>query len=414
MRFGIIACTIFVSSSFSEASGLWPSSAEEKKQKHIDKVGQGLESSHSKKYLMEKNATGDYVMKRLHFKSTKRLYDFFKKNKKHAKFLPYRHMAKLEKYWEREIGILSDAAQSVRNPNWGKDVETDVNAIIQYFDSLWTVGKWLSGDDTRSARIRALEMLFAAFKFIREREDELALTDVSGEGKATILNVFMQMVKNAQSLVISESDPTTLQSFDWAALVYDSGTLKIARGSEESYTDPAREFGPAMMELRAMCDVELKIGCDDRFLAIADAVHNGGQANGITVSEARLFIMAYHRADIEELAQHENLKQVFDWLKTGAPVDQTPIVLKPCHSTPVKPEKRAKASSKVEVPRKTQVAKPVPEDEDDDGLEGAHVVAKNGNRLPTLRATEAKKQRRGGSSGSFLGALTDIARVFGR
>lgn len=81
----------------------------------------------------------------------------------HAKSLSYRHEAKLEKYWEREIAILSDVAQSVKNANWEKDVETDGNAIIEYFYSLWTVGKWFSGDDTRSRRIRALGMLLAEF-----------------------------------------------------------------------------------------------------------------------------------------------------------------------------------------------------------------------------------------------------------
>jgi hypothetical protein len=47
-----------------------------------------------------------------------------------------------------------------------------------------------------------------------------------------------------------------------------------------------------MIELRAMRDVDSKTGCDERLPAIADAVHNSGQANGITVGEARQFIMA--------------------------------------------------------------------------------------------------------------------------
>lgn len=70
MRFGFLACTILILSSFGEGSGFLPSATKDKKQEYIDKIGEGLESSRSKNYLMEKDATGDYVMKHLHFKST--------------------------------------------------------------------------------------------------------------------------------------------------------------------------------------------------------------------------------------------------------------------------------------------------------------------------------------------------------
>lgn len=108
------------------------------------------------------------------------------------------------------------------------------------------------------------------------------------------------------------------------------------------------------------------------------------------------------------------MQQVLDWLKTGAPVDQTPTVLKPRHSTTVHPDDVAYASSVVEEPGKKQVAKMVLEDDNYEGLEDKHVVAKNENRLPTLRATEANKKSKGGSSRIFFVALAGcIPRMFG-
>lgn len=105
-------------------------------------------------------------------------------------------------------------------------------------------------------------MLFAAFKFIREREDELIIRDGGIHDKVTILQVFCQMIKNAKALVVSETEPSFPHTFDWAALVYASDKVIFPKETH-TFNDPAREFGVAMMEMRAICDVKLQSGCDE-------------------------------------------------------------------------------------------------------------------------------------------------------
>lgn len=335
MRYSYVLAIIAFSVHQANALTAWLAErSKSKNEKFLDHVGKGLEEPQQPSVVVEKDDAGEFVMKRLRFKDTNTLRDFMQKNIGHAKFLPFPYMGKLNKYWAREIGILSDVAQLARSRDWMKEVEANVNDIIKYFKSLWTVGKWMSADKTRMKRIRAIEVLFAAFKFIREREDELVIRDGGIHDKVTILQVFEQMIKNAKALVVSETEPNFLHTYDWAALVYASGEMVI-RKKTHTYTDPAREFGVAMMEMRAICDVELKSGCDEYFQSIATVVYNEGQADGISVSDARRFILAYHRTNLIQIADKTSFMQIIKWITQGAHQEDMPAVLSGCSAQTV-------------------------------------------------------------------------------
>jgi hypothetical protein len=334
MRFSYVLAIIAFSVHQADAGTAWLDRRSIPNNQILEHVRKAFDEPQQPALVVEKDDSGEFVFKRLRFKDTNTLRDFMTQNIGHAKFLPFPYMGKLNKYWAREIGILSDAAQLALSPDWIKEVEANVNDIIIFFKSLWTAGKWMSGDKTRIKRIRAIEMLFAAFKFIREREDELVIRDGGIHDKVTILQVFCQMIKNAKALVVSETEPSFLHTFDWAALVYASDKVIIRKETHTLY-DPAREFGVAMMEMRAICDVKLQSGCDEYFQSIPRVLFKIGQADGISVSDARRFILAYHSTNLIQIASKQNLMQIIEWITEGAHQGDIPAILSGWSAQPV-------------------------------------------------------------------------------